>query len=299
MNQFKNIDLSDRGWVTELLSTGSSRTCEHNFSCIYLWSSAYPRQISRIDNRLLLRTQYFTGLSYLFPSGSGPLAPAVEALREDAAEQGGSLKFICLTETEKAQLEMELPGQFLFQENRDSFDYLYPIDQLADLAGKKLHTKRNHIHRFCDQFSDWMFEPITSENAAECAEVEESWLRQQMTVNPGSESLLGEKDAILYALEHREELGILGGLIRADGRVLAFSMGSQTGPDCFDVHFEKAYSDIQGAYAVINREMARWIRKSFPEILFFNREDDMGLDGLRKAKLSYYPSQLITKYIAT
>ena len=83
-----------------------------------------------------------------------------------------------------------------------------------------------------------------------------------------------------------------------DARAVAFSMGSFTAPGCFDVHFEKAYADVEGAYPVINRELARYIRRLYPDTQWFNREDDMGLEGLRKAKLSYYPDILLEKFTA-
>jgi len=203
-----------------------------------------------------------------------------------------------LTAEQKTQLEEEFHGRFTFQEDRDGFDYLYTVDKLADLAGKKLHAKRNHIHRFDEQFPDWLFEPIGPDNLAECVEMEAKWYAEQVEAGRADANLGHERDAVNTALSHMEELGISGGLIRAGGQVVAFSLGSLTTADCYNVHFEKAYGEIQGAYAVINREMARWVRSTFPQVAYLNREDDMGLEGLRKAKLSYYPDILLKKYSA-
>ena len=113
-----------------------------------------------------------------------------------------------------------------------------------------------------------------------------------------AQALGHEREAVETALAQMDELGVTGGLIRAEGRVVAFSLGSLTTQDCYNVHFEKAYGELQGAYAVINREMARWVRATFPQVAYIDREDDMGLEGLRKAKLSYYPDILLEKYSA-
>lgn len=298
MNIFKRPELSDRQWAAELLARENSRACEHNFASIYLWAAAYPQKIARVGDRLVVEMIGGSGLSHLFPMGSGPLAPALEAAKADAAAHGVPLTLICLTAEQKARLEAEFPGRFVFTEDRDGYDYLYAVDQLADLAGKKLHAKRNHISRFCDRFPDWMFETVGPDNLAECIAMELEWFQQQLEADRADSTLCHERDAVLEALEHMDGLGVSGGLIRADGRVLAFSLGSLTTADCYNIHFEKAFGEIQGAYAVINREMARWVRRTWPEVAWLNREDDMGLEGLRKSKLSYYPTLLLEKYCA-
>ena len=83
------------------------------------------------------------------------------------------------------------------------------------------------------------------------------------------------------------------------GEVVAFTMGDRLNSDTYDVHFEKAYGELQGAYAMINREFARWVRAKHPNVRYLNREDDMGVEGLRKAKESYYPDRMVEKYAAT
>lgn len=298
MDTFKRPELSDRPWVVELLAKEGSRACEHNFASIYLWATAYPQKIARVGDRLVVQMMGGPGLSHLFPMGSGPLAPALDAAGADAAAHGVPMTLICLTAEQKALLEGEFPGRFAFEEDRAGFDYLYTVEKLAGLSGKKLHAKRNHISRFCDQFPDWLFEPITEENQAECAAMQREWFAQQEQAGRADENLDHEREAVLTALEHREELGLSGGLIRAGGRVVAFSLGSLTTEDCYNIHFEKAFGELQGSYAVINREMARWVQGSFPAVRYLNREDDMGLEGLRKAKLSYYPDLLLEKYSA-
>lgn len=297
MLTFKRPELTDRQWAAPLLAAEGSMGCDYNYDNIYLWSRPYEQEMARLGDRLLVRVRGKLGVSYLYPAGTGALAPALDALREDAAAHGGPLTLVCVTAEERARLEETCPGRFVFEEDRDSWDYIYDVDRLADLAGKKLHAKRNHIHRFDERFPDWLFEPIGPANLAECVDMERAWAAERQE-DPGEESLPEETVAVIEALYQTEPLALEGGLIRAGGRVVAFSLGSFTTPECFDVHFEKAYGEIQGAYTVINREMARFIRDRHSGVRWFNREDDLGLEGLRKAKLSYYPDILLEKYTA-
>ena len=300
MHTFRSPELSDRQWAVPLLAAAGCLGCEYNFDNIYLWSRAYPQKIARLGDRLLVQIQGKLGTSYLYPAGTGPLAPALAALGEDAAAHGVPLTLVCLTPQQRQRLEEDFPGRFSWQSDRDGWDYLYDVNRLADLGGKKLHAKRNHIHRFDEQFPDWSFEPITPDNVPECLELERAWSARRRLDEPeaGEESLSEETVAVIEALYQMQPLALEGGLIRAGGKPLAFSLGSLTTPECFDVHFEKADGAIQGAYAVINREMARMVRDRHPQVRWLNREDDLGLEGLRKAKLSYYPDLLLEKHTA-
>lgn len=295
---FHSPDASDSTWVRPLLQSEGLALCDYSFPVLFCWKDAYGFQYAPLGKRLLVRLTSSLGHSYLWPAGEGDPTPALDALTQDARAEGQPLRLIALTLYHKNWLEDHYPGRFCFEQARDGFDYLYSVDRLADLPGKKLHAKRNHIHRFDEQFPDWLFEPIGPDNLAECVEMEAKWYAEQVEAGRADANLGHERDAVNTALSHMEELGISGGLIRAGGQVVAFSLGSLTTADCYNVHFEKAYGEIQGAYAVINREMARWVRSTFPQVAYLNREDDMGLEGLRKAKLSYYPDILLKKYSA-
>jgi len=299
MLTFECPQFEDRQWAQPLLSAEADPACEYSFASIYLWSRAWPQQIARCGGRLLVRIQGKLGLCYLYPAGSGPLSAAVDALAQDAVGNGVPLTLVCVTEEQRAALEEACPGRFAFEEDRDGFDYLYDINRLADLPGKKLHAKRNHIRRFDDQFPDWLLEEITPANVPECVELERQWaaLRQE-EAGEDADSVSEETIALIEALYHKDKLGLEGALIRADGSPVAFSLGGLITPGVFGVNFEKSFGDIQGAYPAINREMARFVRGRHPGVKWLNREDDLGIEGLRKAKLSYYPDILLTKYTA-
>ena len=299
MVTFQSPQFEDRQWVQPLLDAEASLGCEYNFANIYLWSRAWPQQIARLGNRLLVRIQGRLGLSYLYPAGSGPLAPAVDALAADAAAHSAPLTLVCVTREQKGALQDAYPGRFAFEEDRDGFDYLYDVGRLADLPGKKLHAKRNHIRRFDDQFPDWLLENITPANVPECVELERQWAAiRQEEAGEDTNTVSEETVAVIEALYHMDKLGLEGALIRAGGSPVAFSLGGLITPEVFDVNFGKAFGDIQGAYPAINREMARLVRARHPQVKWLNREDDLGLEGLRRAKLSYYPDLLLEKYTA-
>ena len=161
-------------------------------------------------------------------------------------------------------------------------------------------AKRNHINRFVENNPTWTYEEITPATLPECLEMDKEWYRRSLQREGDAEERdLGDEGiALRTAMEHYEELGLEGGLIRVYGEVVAFTIGDRLSADTYDVHFEKAYGELQGAYAMINREFARWVRARHPEIRYLNREDDMGVEGLRKAKQSYYPDLMVEKHTA-
>ena len=301
MIEFHKPQLTDKPRVDELLRRADHRGCEYNFTNLFVWGGAYDQRIARVGDFLVTHLWGALGCSYIYPAGSGDIAPVLTALEQDAAERGVPFRLVCLTQPQIQELDTLFPGRFTFEADRDGFDYLYDIDRLADLGGKKLHAKRNHINRFIENNPSWVYEDITPESLPECLEMDKEWYRRSMV----REGLAEERDlgdegrALRLAMEHYHALGLEGGLIRVYGEVVAFTMGDLLSSDTYDVHFEKAYGELQGAYAMINREFARRVRQRHPQVRYLNREDDMGVEGLRKAKESYYPDLMVEKYSAS
>ena len=175
---------------------------------------------------------------------------------------------------------------------------VYSVESLATLAGGKLQPKRNHINRFLTEHDDWRCEPISAENIDECRTMCEEWYAEHAEMGVDLSHFAGERFAISFAFDNYDAIGFEGLALRADGHIIAFTMGTFFSADTYDVNFEKAFSSIQGAYALINREFSRHIHETHPDVRFLNREDDMGLPGLRKAKLSYQPAVILEKYTA-
>lgn len=300
MIDFRTPQPSDKAWVDALLAQADYRGCDYNFTNLFVWSRAYGQEIAQVNGFLVTHLCGRMGCSYMYPAGSGDLAAAIDILAREADERRQPLRLVCLTTRQMEELDRLMPGRFAYEADRDGFDYLYDIDRLADLTGKKLHAKRNHINRFMDNNPSWVYEEITPQTLPECLEMDKEWYRRSMVREGAAEERdLGDEGiALRTAMDHYHALGLEGGLIRVYGEVVAFTMGDRLNSDTYDVHFEKAYGELQGAYAMINREFARWVRAKHPNVRYLNREDDMGVEGLRKAKESYYPDRMVEKYLA-
>lgn len=302
MINFHSPTPADRLWAAPLLRAHRSRACEFAFTNVFAWKDAYRQEVAQVEGCFVDRLRGVLGGAYLFPAGPGDPTAALRALEEDAALRGEPFRLVCLSRREMEALAALRPGEFTFHEDRDGFDYLYDIDRLADLPGKKLHNKRGHIRRFEDAYPDWTWEPITAENLPQCREMDALWYEEKRVADqdqPQAEESLDEEGAALrLAMDHYFDLGLEGILLRAEGRVVAFTMGELLTDDVYDVHFEKAFPQIQGAYPLVNRTFARWVRERHPQVRRLNREDDVGVPGLRKAKESYYPDEMVEKFSA-
>lgn len=294
MLEFRSPTLDDKGWVNSLLASSGERGCEYTFGNIFIWQDIYGDKIARFGDYFIAVNdkveRYFS-----FPVGSGDLKKAIEAMFEySRANSWKDFKIFGLTKTEVTELEAAMPGRFSFTADRDAFDYVYSVEKLAKLSGKKLHSKRNHISAFEKLYPDWKYEEITKDNIKQCAEMNTLW--EQKNAQRGIEGLDDEKHAIEAAFENYFDLGFRGGLLRAGGEVVAYTLGEPIlGSKTFCTHLEKAFADVRGAYPMINREFAA---NTISDFDFVNREEDLGQEGLRKAKLSYQPEFLLEKFEA-
>ena len=172
MIEFFTPELTDRALVDSYFLPSGYRCCEYAFTNIFAWRDAFQEEIATCAGYLTVRC---AGPRYFWPAGKGDIRPMLQALELDAKAQGKPLSFYALTEAEKERLEQLYPGKFTFTLARDGFDYCYDIHRLADLTGKKLHAKRNHIHRFEERYPDWTVEEISAENLSECIQLNEEW----------------------------------------------------------------------------------------------------------------------------
>jgi len=202
-----------------------------------------------------------------------------------------------MSEADVKTLEALYPGRFEIRFDRDYSDYVYDIEDLAELRGRKYHRKRNHDRRFYDAFPHCEAVPLNAENLPQAKALAQKWYADRLQEDTEGEFDM-ERAALEKALEHREEMGLEGLVLLNDGEALALTLGSRLSADTFDVHFEKAGRDVEGAYAAVNRAFARYIRNKYPDIRYLNREEDMGLEGLRSAKESYYPHHMTEKWYA-
>ena len=281
--------------MDELVRLENSRSADYNFGNIFIWDRRYRQLISRCGDRMLTKLRYEGKPAFVFPIGRGPLRPAVETLRAFAAERGYPFCLRGITEEHRALLEAEYPGRFEYREDVDNADYLYLAEKLSTYAGKALHGKKNHCNRF-EAENDWDFLPLTRELIPGCFDMLVEWNEENAArLDP---SVVFEHDAVVRAFAAFERLGLEGGVLRAGGRIVGFTLGEMCSADTFDVHFEKADGALNGAYPMVCRELTRLLLARHPELRYINREDDMGLEPLRRSKLSYKPEFLLKKYTA-
>lgn len=299
MIEFESPLVSDRNWVNEKAINACYMNMEYSFGIMYLWQDSYNTRIANVDGFLTAQSVYSGGGKkqniYLFPVGDGDVKPVIEKLRKYCHEQGESFALYGVTDCTKATLESLYPDEFNYKLNRTTFEYIYNVEDMAYLAGKKYHSKRNHITRFEREYYGWSYETITEENLVECMEMCSKWYTENDVDN--SPGLQQERHAINLAMNDFFSLGFEGGLIRHGGKVVAFTFGERLNPNTFILHVEKAFYYMTGGYAVINREFAK--NHLLGKYDYVNREDDVGDENIRKAKLSYRPAILLEKYIVT
>lgn len=299
LEEFRKPKIEDWELISSYMHRFPDANCAKTVGNVILWSDFYHVEFMIYKNVLLLRNRTDkTPYRMAFPVGEdSDVKDVIQELMELAKTQEKKLQFYAVTNDEFAKLEAWFPDTFDIEYDRDSADYVYDVEKLATLAGKKYQAKRNHINKFRSVYEErWEYEPITRENVTECIEMLHQWyLKKEVAEDPEeqkAEIIVAEKSLMYF-----EELHMQGGLLRIDGEVIAFCLGERACEKTFIVHIEKAFADIQGAYPLINQQFV------FHELLgkyqFVNREEDMGIEGLRKAKLSYHPAFLLEKGFVT
>ena len=294
MIDFQSFSPESKSQYDALHCALGERGCEYSFVNLYLWGR---QKYAYIHDHYLYFSQFHRRSVYLFPLGAGDKKAALDAIIEDAQKRGIPCRLTGMLEPECALLESLYPGKFHYHHDRDSFDYVYDINDLAELKGKKSQKKRNHLNRFWAANPQAVLTPITPENLEQCHALVEKWYAMRLENDPHADFKM-EQVAIARALKHWEELNLEGLILSIDGQDVAMTIGSTSGNNSFDIHFEKALDLADGAYAAINNGFAKYLRDKYPEVLYLNREDDMGIEGLRKAKLSYNPHHMVEKYWA-
>jgi hypothetical protein len=294
MITFQPIDLAHRETILRYTLRSERRNCDLSFANLMSWRFLYLTEVAELGGYLLFRFRVDGQLMYMMPLGQGPLRPVVLALMEDARRQQADFRMAGVCAELVPLIEAEFPGVFRFTGNRDYADYVYLRSDLATLRGKKLQPKRNHVHRFEALYPDYEYLPLTPDRVEECLQLEELWRRE----NGAAEkfALNAERRSMTFALQHLRELGITGGVLHAAGRPVAFTYGAPINAVTWDTCVEKADTEVEGAYAMINMLYAQHLDEQY---LYINREEDLGLEGLRRAKLSYHPVALLDKMMCT
>lgn len=284
-----------------LLKQKDSDACEDCYLGLYVWKERYGLELLKMGDGYVFKSSKDN--SYLFPMPQKNAVSVINLLQESS----NKIEFHRITQSQKEFMEEKFPGKFTFEEDTGSFDYLYEVEKLAYLKGKKLAKKRNHINSFLAEFDNWSVEVISDENVKACRKFALEWYENRMELlnkddsvdgKVGLDSLVYEREALLRVLDNYNELDADGILIKISDDIVSFAIGQRISERTYDVVFEKASEKIRGSYNIINREFVRFLKDKYPNLKYINRENDLDLPGLRKAKRSYMPCAMVIKYNA-
>lgn len=280
---FKELTLEDKAFVDEVIKNSDKRFCEYTFGNMYCWGRKYGLKIARTEQGFVIGTP--EKARFNFPVGSD-----FEKITSELVQSYPSITFSVLSQSEAEYMEKNFDG-FEITQLQEKFDYIYETEKLQTLSGKKLAAKRNHINAFLAD-GEYYIENINEENVDKLFEFNRKWC---LGLCEKDTSLHEEMCAVNTGLENFSALGYRGLILYKNGKICAYSYGEPINYDTFCVHVEKADYEVRGAYQMINREFAKVFGEGF---LYINREDDAGDEGLRRAKMSYYPTELGTKFKA-
>jgi len=292
---FHPLTLSDRESMQAVTLPSGRRNCNFTFANLVGWKFLFGTEVCVLENAVVLRFTFDGQRAYMVCTSEAMPQELIEALLDDS---NGNLTLTGLEDSQVAQLStFNSKLSTNIEPVRDRYDYIYRRTDLVTLQGRHLDAKRNHIHRFRAEHPDFEYRPLTPELFDECRQLTEIWQEEKNENDNDNEN---DKRNETMKAEHRvmetifsnwDALGMIGGSIFVEGRMVAFTYGSAVTTDTFDVCVEKADRHVEGAFAIINQQFAEHLPEQY---IYLNREEDMGIPGLRRAKLSYQPEILLT-----
>ncbi|MGI6745554.1 MAG: hypothetical protein BWY46_01616 [Firmicutes bacterium ADurb.Bin300] len=292
MQNFKKITIDDRDILSQYLGSAKHYSCDYCLGNIILWADMFNTHYTVETDMLFIEFTYDNKNYFAFPMGKGDLKTAFEWLFSYCEQNGKEFKMNIIEPHMFEKVEKMFPGKFEISYKRNNADYVYNTQELKELSGRKYHKKKNHINKFLKHYKNWSYERISNENTEECIEMVEEWCARNNCLDEKQKSQ--EVLVVTKGLKHVGELNLLGGLIRVNEKIAAMTLGEKCSDDMFVIHFEKAFSDVLGAYPMINQQ---FIIHELSGYKYINREEDLGIEGLRKAKESYYPAFMVEKGI--
>ncbi len=289
MSDFKPIEIQDKPLFDEFLRKDPPRISELTFTNLFIWRHHYRPVWLQWNECILILFHPQTGSPYgLAPFGPGDNKSALDVLSDEIAKQTSDVR-ICRVEEEFVTNHVD-PGKYAVVSDRDNSDYVYLAKDLINLSGNKYHRKKNHLNQFIKNYA-FEYHPLNTELVRRVLGMQEAWCQiRECVMKP---DLLAEDFAVREALTCYEELGYQGGAILINSVVEAFSLGEPLNEDTAVIHIEKANPDVPGLYAAINQ---LFCLNAWSNLTYINREQDIGSEGLRKAKKSYYPHHMVDKY---
>ncbi len=254
----------------------------------------FDTQFAIVDDTLYLKVHYLTGdVAFAPPRGEPcPDKPAYDRIIDYCTETGCRPR-LCAVSVPRLGKLREMYPNLQAVTDRDWSDYLYEVDAITNLAGRRFSGQRNHINRFQRQYDDWVFETVGPANMVQTRTFFEAYTREHHDDYPAFEEC---NQKTLEVLDNYDAYRLLGGILKVGGEIVGGALGEVVGDTLF-VHIEKANTDYTGAYPMLVNQYARQF--AVGDVTRINREEDDGVEGLRTSKLSYHPSELLEKYVVT
>ena len=293
---FHGLTVGDRDSVQAVTLAAGRRNCNFTFANLIGWQFWFNTEVCILDGVVVFRFNMEGARAYMLCAAEPPTASLLGLLAADAARLGADLRLMGLEDDHAACVQEWCP-QAVVEPQRNRYDYVYLRHELATMQGKNLKAKRNHVNKFRLEHPEFEYVDLTPVRFDECRQLSMLW-RNEVHHDSADygEMVLAEQRAMERVLAQWDELGMRGGCVYAEGRLVAFTYGAAVTHDTFDVCVEKADRTVDGAFNVINQQFAAHLPEQY---VYVNREEDMGLEGLRKSKLSYHPHQLLSYNIVT
>lgn len=282
---FHPLTISDRESVQAVTLHVGRRNCNYTFANLLGWRFLFDTEVCLLDDAVVLRYKFNGERAYMLCTTTDLPNELIEALLEDSQ---GKLALIGLEDSQLHALD-SLRTRFTIEIEalRNQYNYIYLRTALASLHGRHLSAKRNHINRFRAEHPDFEYRDLTPQLFDECRHLTDIWRKEK----DDNDMIAAERRVMETVFAHWHDLGMRGGCIFVDGQMVAFTYGTAVTTDTFDICVEKADRHVEGAFAIINQQFAQHLPEQY---VYVNREEDMGLPGLRKAKMSYHPEILLT-----
>lgn len=308
MIKFCYLTTGDKDVIQRFTLWGDRMNCDLSFANLISWSFLYNTQYAIVDDYLVFRFYAGHHLAYMMPlpkprrmdDGTYKVEPCdecsvnvIRAIRDDSIAMGHPFLLLGVCDYMTGVIEEAFPDTFQIKPDRDYADYIYTREKLSTLAGKKLQSKRNHINKFRNLYPDYVYRELTPELIPECLKLERQWRNSQEEPDQ-EESMTEELRSMTRAFNRWDRLGLIGGTIWVGGKLIAFTFGCPINRQTFDVCVEKADTSYEGSFTIINQEFVKHLPEQY---VYINREEDMGEEGLRNAKLSYKPDILLMKNV--
>lgn len=286
---FKPIELSDKHMFDRFFSLDPPQASEYTFTNLFMWRGKYDTRWAVYGDCLFIILREKDGTQYaLQPVGGCDKEEALNTIC-GLFDSIGAQTVISRVTDSFVESFVDC-SRFDLVEDPDNNDYVYLSEKLIKLSGNKYHRKKNHLNRFLKNY-DFEYRPFDHGIIDGVLSLQESWCEFRDCYS--DDGLFHEDRAVCDALTNFDTLGFKGGAIVMDGAVQAFSFGEMLNPETAVIHIEKANPEIDGLYTAINQ---RFCASAWAHALYINREQDLGIEGLRKAKQSYYPHFMVNKW---